>query len=139
MRSCLSRYVRPRRLASGVDLAGDKLVLRDAAAVDGLTAGVYLAYAPWRPPVELPVSADGTAALPPELRDAGPLRVLLRIDDPWTVSELAGVAWVRRIRCRGTGRAGIGGPGGREPLPLRRRRGRAARADALISAGYGGW
>ena len=80
-------YVRPRRLASGVDLAGDKLVLRDAATVDGLTVGVYLAYAPWRPPVELTVSADGTAALPPELRDAGPLRVLLRVDDPWTVSS----------------------------------------------------
>jgi hypothetical protein len=80
-------YVRPRRLASGVDLAGDKLVLRDAAAVDGLTTGVYLVYAPWRPPTELPVAADGTASLPKELHDAGPLRVLLRIDDPWTVSS----------------------------------------------------
>ena len=79
-------YVRPRRLASGVDLAGDKLVLHDVATVDGLTAGVYLVYAPWRPPVELTVSADGTAVLPTELRDAGPLRVLLRVDDPWTVS-----------------------------------------------------
>ena len=38
-------------------------------------------------PVELTVSADGTAALPAELCDAGPLRVLLRIDDPWTVSS----------------------------------------------------
>jgi hypothetical protein len=79
--------VRPRLLASGVELGEGKLVLRDAAAVDGLTAGVYLVYAPWRPPAELPVAADGTAALPPELRDAGPLRVLLRIDDPWTVSS----------------------------------------------------
>lgn len=79
-------YIRPRRLASGADLAGDKLVVREAAAVDGITAGVYMAYAPWRPPVELAVPADGTAALPSELRDAGPLRVLLRIDDPWTVS-----------------------------------------------------
>ena len=80
-------YVRPRRLASGMDLSAGKLVLRDAAAVDGLTAGVYLAYAPWRPPVELTVTADGTAELPAELRDAGPLRVLLRIEDPWTVSD----------------------------------------------------
>ena len=80
-------YVRPRRLASTVELAGDKLVLRDAATVDGLTAGVYLAYASWRPPAELLIAADGTASLPAELEDAGPLRVLLRIDDPWTVSS----------------------------------------------------
>jgi hypothetical protein len=80
-------YVRPRRLASGVELAAHTLVLRDATAVDGLTAGVYLAYAPWRPPAELLIAADGTASLPAELQDAGPLRVLLRIDDPWTVSS----------------------------------------------------
>jgi hypothetical protein len=90
-------YVRPRRLASGVDLSAGKLLLRDAAAVDGLTAGVYLARAPWRPPAELTVSADGTVALPDELRDAGPLRVLLRIDDPWTVSDWP--AWPRSGAC----------------------------------------
>lgn len=80
-------YVRPRRLASGAELEGGRLALREPTVVDGLTAGVYLAYAPWRPPVELAVSADGTAALPHELTDAGPLRVLLRIDDPWTLSN----------------------------------------------------
>lgn len=79
--------VRPRRLASGAEIAGDKLVLRDAVEIEGLTAGVYLAYAPWRPPVELAVSADGTAELPDELKDAGPLRVLVRIEDPWLVSN----------------------------------------------------
>jgi hypothetical protein len=80
-------YVRPRRLASGVELTGDQLVLRDAAVAGGLTAGVYLAFAPWRQPAELLIAADGTASLPAELQDAGPLRVLLRIDDPWTVSS----------------------------------------------------
>ena len=80
-------YVRPRRLASGADVAEGRLVLRDAAAVYGLTAAVYLAYAPWRPPVELPIAADGTAALPPALVEAGPLNVLLRIDDPWAVTN----------------------------------------------------
>ena len=79
-------YVRPRRLASGVDLVGDQLVLHEPTVVNGLMAGVYLAYAPWRTPVELPVAADGTARLSGELTDAGPLRVLLRIDDPWTLS-----------------------------------------------------
>jgi hypothetical protein len=77
-------FVRPRRLASGAELVGDTLVLREHARVDGLVAGVYLVYAPWRPPAELTVSPDGTAVLPPELVNAGPLRVLLRIDDPWT-------------------------------------------------------
>lgn len=80
-------HVRPRRLASGVELSQGELVLRDAATAEGLTCGVYLVYAPWRPPAELPVAENGTAALPPELHDAGPLRVLLRIDDPWTVSN----------------------------------------------------
>jgi hypothetical protein len=75
--------VRPRKLASGVNLSGDTLVLRDHAQIDGLTAGVYLAYAPWRPPAELPVEQDGTITLPADLRDAGPLCVLLAIDDPW--------------------------------------------------------
>src|SRR5450756_285522 len=78
-------YVRPRRLALGVDLAGDQLVLREPAVVDGLTAGVYLAYAPWAAPVEVPGSADGTGARPGQLADAGPLRVLVRIDDAGTL------------------------------------------------------
>ena len=86
-------YVRARRLASGADLSAGKLVLRDAPPVDGLTAGVYLPYAPWRPPAELAVAADGSAALPAELRDAGPLRVLLRIGGPWTAPDWP--AWPR--------------------------------------------
>jgi hypothetical protein len=96
-------YVRPRRLASGVEVAGDKLVLRDAAAVDGLTAAVYLVYAPWRQPVELLVAADGTASLPAELQDAGPLRVLLRIDDPWTLSSWPVWPGPKAYACRATG------------------------------------
>jgi hypothetical protein len=80
-------HVRPRRLASGAELNQGELILRDAAKVEGLTCGVYAVYAPWRQPAELPVAGDGTATLPPELHDAGPLLVLLRIDDPWTVSS----------------------------------------------------
>ncbi len=96
-------YVRARGLAAGVDLAAGKLVLRDAAVVNRLTAGVYLPYAPWRPPAELAVAADGTADLPAELHHAGPLRVLLRIDDPWTASGWP--AWPRSgaYACPGVG------------------------------------
>ena len=80
-------YVRPRTLASGAELKDETLVLQDAAAVEGLVAGVYLGYAPWRPPVELSVDSGGTAELPRSLVNAGPLRVLVRVDDPWTVSN----------------------------------------------------
>jgi hypothetical protein len=80
-------YVRPRRLASGADIDGCMLVVHDAAAVEGLAVGVYLGYAPWRPPVELPVAADGTARLPGNLANAGPLRVLIRVDDPWEAAS----------------------------------------------------
>jgi hypothetical protein len=80
-------YVRPRRLASGAHLKDSTLMLHNAAVVEGLTAGVYLAYAPWRPPVEVPVAADGTAELPEALVNAGPLFVLPRVEDPWAVSN----------------------------------------------------
>jgi hypothetical protein len=79
--------IRPRRLATGAEMVDGKLVLRDAATVDGLVVGVYSVYAPWRTPTELEVAADGTAALPDELQDAGPLRILPRIEDPWIVSN----------------------------------------------------
>lgn len=85
--SMLVGFVRPRRVASGADLDGDQLRLRDYRHVDGLLAGIYLVYAPWRHPVHLPVSADGVAVLPDELRSTGPLRVVLRVEDPWTTTS----------------------------------------------------
>lgn len=80
-------YVRPLQLASGAHVADGTLMLHDAVAIDGLTAGVYSGYAPWRSPVELPVGGNGTVALPEDLVNAGPLSVLVRIDDPWGVSS----------------------------------------------------
>lgn len=79
-------FVRPRRLASGAVLAGDRIVLHEAAQVAGLTAAVYPVRAPWREPLVVPV-ADGAILLPPELRAAGPLLVYLQVDDPWTFTE----------------------------------------------------
>ena len=78
--------VRPRRLATGAEVTSGQLKIRDCAQVDGLTAAVYLARAPWHAPVILPVPRDGVVQLPPGLCEAGPLRVLLRVEDPWTVT-----------------------------------------------------
>jgi len=79
--------VRPRRLATGAEISGGQLRIRDCTHVDGLTVALYLARAPWRAPVILPVPRDGVVQLPPGVYEAGPLRVLLRVEDPWTVTD----------------------------------------------------
>jgi superfamily I DNA/RNA helicase len=80
-------FVRPRRLASGAEVIYGQLRIRDCAHVDGLAVGFYFARAPWRVPVILPVPGDGVVQLPSSLCEAGPLRVLLRVEDPWTVTD----------------------------------------------------
>ncbi|MGW4638432.1 hypothetical protein ACWEN6_07885 [Sphaerisporangium sp. NPDC004334] len=79
-------FVRPRQLATGLAHHGDRIVLRDPADVEGLAAAVYALRAPWREPSIAPVR-DGTVALPPDLHNAGPLLVVLQIEDPWTFTE----------------------------------------------------
>ncbi|MEU8799779.1 hypothetical protein [Spirillospora sp. NPDC048819] len=79
-------FVRPRRLATGVSDEGGHLLLRDAVEIEGLTAGVYPVTAPWRRPVLLPVTGN-RIELPEELRDAGPVRVLLQVEDPWAFTD----------------------------------------------------
>jgi superfamily I DNA/RNA helicase len=79
--------VRPRRLATGAEVNDGQLIIRDCVPVDGLTAALYLARAPWRAPAVVPVPGDGVVPLPPEVRNAGPLRVLLRVEDPWVVAD----------------------------------------------------
>ena len=74
----------PRPLASGAEISSGQLILRDAVQADGLAAGLYLARAPWRAPVIVPVAAGGVVKLPPGLCEAGPLLVQLRAEDPWT-------------------------------------------------------
>ena len=58
-------FVRPRRLATGAEVSSGQLRIRDCAQVDGLTVALYLARAPWRAPVILPVPRDGVVQLPP--------------------------------------------------------------------------
>jgi hypothetical protein len=79
--------IRPRRLGTGAEVSSGLLRIRDCAQVEGLTVGLYLARAPWRAPVILPVPRDGVVQLPPSACKAGPLRVLLRVEDPWTVTD----------------------------------------------------
>jgi hypothetical protein len=59
----------------------------DFHAVEGLTAGVYACTAPWRDPWVAPIDEDGRVELPVELREAGPLLVSVRVDDPWVPFE----------------------------------------------------
>ncbi len=95
----------PRRLASGVQIdpigaepievepieeesgrttRAEALRAHGFAGITGVVAGCYQLCAPWRPPVRVELDASGGAApLPAELHDAGPLLVMLRLDDPW--------------------------------------------------------
>ena len=65
----------PRPLASGAEISSGQLTIRDAAQADGLAAALYLARAPWRAPVIVPVPADGVVKLPPGVCEAGPVLV----------------------------------------------------------------
>lgn len=86
--------VRPRRLAEGIRRANDHLQLVEPVLMEGLTAGIYATTAPWRGPAIVPVIGDGSVHLPPELRNAGPLLVELRLDDPWVPIEWP--SWPKR-------------------------------------------
>ncbi len=74
--------VRPRQLFSRITVSDCVLELADCVDVEGLTALVYATRAPWRAPAIIPVT-DGRVPLPEWLIDGGPLRVLVRVDDPW--------------------------------------------------------
>jgi superfamily I DNA/RNA helicase len=89
--------VPPRPLATGAEVRDGQLTILDCVPADGLTAALYLARAPWRPPAVVPVPRDGVVKLPPEVNDAGPLRVLLRVEDPRAVTDWP--AWPDRDSC----------------------------------------
>ncbi|GAA1865832.1 hypothetical protein [Myceligenerans crystallogenes] len=80
-------HIRPRRLCSAIVPAGDGLEFVDSVDVEDLTAIVYATTAPWRAPVSLPV-LGGRAELPAELRNAGPLLVVVRVEDPWIPADV---------------------------------------------------
>jgi hypothetical protein len=79
--------VQPRRLATAVERGDEGLALVGHVPLDGLTAAVYAVTAPWREPLIRPVTQAGSVALPDELRDAGPLLVMLQVDDEWALVD----------------------------------------------------
>ncbi len=79
--------VSPRRLATGAHQEDGAVVLADFPGLPGVDAALYPHRAPWRTPRVVPVSEDGRVELPEDLRDGGPLEVLLAVDDPWSAAE----------------------------------------------------
>lgn len=74
---------RPKQLTSGISIEDEHLVLREFAGIAHVVAGMYFVFAPWREPVIVRFDEQGKAPSPPELRAAGPLRAVIRIEDPW--------------------------------------------------------
>jgi len=72
----------PRKLFNHAKLGIGEIVFSDCANIDGLVAIVYQVRAPWRGGKSFPIE-DGRAAISTDLCNAGPLRVLVRVDDPW--------------------------------------------------------
>lgn len=95
--------VRPRNLASGAHIEDGVLIFHDCVQVTGLSVGLYFVRAPWREPVVLPVPEGGIVELPKSLADAGPIRALLRIDDPWASSAWPGWPAVGAYLCDAPG------------------------------------
>ncbi|UOE20242.1 hypothetical protein NI17_003070 [Thermobifida halotolerans] len=79
--------VSPRRLATGAHWENGEIVLDGFPDMSGVNAALYPHHAPWRPPAIVSVSTTGRIPLPGDLREGGPMQVLLAVDDPWSVSE----------------------------------------------------
>ena len=84
----------PDRLASAVNIEAGRIVLKDFSGAANVVAGIYYTLAPWRDPVVVSFNGEGTALCPPELVNAGPLKVELRVDDPWVPAPWE--KWPRR-------------------------------------------
>lgn len=74
---------RPTQIAQSVAIDDGQLIAEGFAEIANVVAGVYFVLAPWRQPVLVPLDSTGVGTCPPEIQCAGPLRVVLRIDDPW--------------------------------------------------------
>ncbi|WP_370012881.1 hypothetical protein UIS43_07330 [Nocardiopsis sp. LDBS0036] len=85
-RTCRVAHVRPEPLASKALFGDDdRIRLYGTPAGAELVATLYQEHAPWRDPVVLPVR-DGHISTEEHFEIGGSIRILLRIDDPWTAS-----------------------------------------------------
>lgn len=89
--------IRPARLFSSIGYESGTLVFGDCIDVEGLTALVFATRAPWRGPAVVPISS-GRALLPTWLTDAGPLSVLVRIEDPWAPEPIPEITPERDVK-----------------------------------------
>ncbi|MFW6642090.1 hypothetical protein ACOALZ_18860 [Nocardiopsis algeriensis] len=85
-RTCQVVRVRPTPLATeAVFGEDDRIQLHCAQAGEQLIAALYQEHAPWRSPAVLRVQ-DGQISTEEHFSIGGPVRVLLRVDDPWAAS-----------------------------------------------------
>jgi len=74
--------IQPKKLFSDVSIDGDKLVFDECVDIQDLVALVYLQWAPWLQPTVIDIE-NGIAILPDKFSNAGPLRIIAKIQDPW--------------------------------------------------------
>ena len=85
-RVCPVVRVRPTPLAiEAVFGEDDHIHVRGTPEGEQLIAALYQEHAPWRAPVVLPVRND-RISVEEHFEIGGPIRVLLRIDDPWAAA-----------------------------------------------------
>ena len=119
-RECIVLRVRPTPLAhSAVFTDEDTIRLEGLQDEQSLEAVLYQEQAPWREPVVLPVR-DGHIPTDERFDIGGPVRILLRIDDPWSAAPQT-PAWpdTKRdtvLRCEMPGRPNSGSDPGEDLL-----------------------
>jgi hypothetical protein len=74
--------IRPARLFDGAQISDGMLRLDHFCGRDDVAVAVWVARAPWRPPVLLHPDSGGCVQLGP-LNGCGPLLVQAAVDDPW--------------------------------------------------------
>jgi hypothetical protein len=95
--------IQPKKLFSEVSIDGNKLVFDECVDLRDMVALVYLQRAPWLQPTIIDIE-NGIAILPDRLTNAGPLRVIAKIQDPWVNESTP--AWpdsAISFTCRGDG------------------------------------
>lgn len=95
--------IQPKKLLSDISIDGDKLVFNECVDLQDLVALVYLQWAPWLQPTIIDIE-NGIATLPDKFSNAGPLRIIVKVQDPWVSEPIP--AWPdsnKSYTCKGHG------------------------------------